>query len=109
MVDDPADYIWSSYRAHAMGCTVKMWQPHPEYLALGNTRASRMLAYRSLVGQELQSELITEIRNAANTGLVLGNDKFRKEVEQLTGQRLHHLKRGPKPKAKPHPKTEFLL
>lgn len=68
-----------------------------------------MLAYRSLVGQELQSELITEIRNAANTGLVLGNDKFRKEVEQLTGQRLHHLKRGPKPKAKPHPKTEFLL
>jgi hypothetical protein len=46
--------------------------------------------------------------NAANTGLVLGNEKFRKEVEQLTGQRQHHLKRGPKPKTIPHPKTEFL-
>jgi putative transposase len=109
MVDDPADYIWSSYRAHAMGCQVKMWQPHPEYLALGDTCASRMVAYRRLVGQELEIELITEIRNAANTGLVLGNEKFRKEVEQLTGQRQHHLKRGPKPKTKPHPKTEFLL
>ena len=109
MVDDPADYIWSSYRAHAMGCQVKMWQPHPEYLALGDTCASRMVAYRRLVGQELEIELITEIRNAANTGLVLGNEKFRKEVEQLTGQRQHHLKRGPKPKTKPQPRTEFLL
>jgi len=86
-----------------------MWQPHPEHLALGDTCAWRMAAYRRLVGQELEIELITEIRNAANTGLVLGNEKFRKEVEQLTGQRQHHLKRGPKTKTKPHPKTEFLL
>ena len=72
MVDDPADYIWSSYRAHAMGCQLKMWQRHPKYL-------------------------------------VLGNENFRQEVEQLTGQRQHHLKRGPKAKTKPHPRTEFLL
>ena len=30
MVGDPADYTWSSYRAHAFGRTAKMWQPHPE-------------------------------------------------------------------------------
>ena len=74
MVDDPADYIWSSYRSHAMGFGVKMWQPHPEYLALGDTCASRMVARRRLVGQELEIKLITEIRNATNTGLVLGNE-----------------------------------
>ena len=109
MVSDPADYIWSSYRPHALGCRVKMWKPHPEYLALGNTRTSRLMAYQRLISQELESDLITEIRNAANTGLVLGNERFRKEVEQLTGQRQHHLKRGPKPKTKPLPKQEFLL
>ena len=84
MVNDPADYIWSSYRAHALGVKVKMWTPHSEYLALGPTSASRLLAYRKLVGEELGSELISEIRKAANTGLVLGNDCFKREVEQLT-------------------------
>ena len=107
MVTDPADYAWSSYRAHTLGCVAKMWKPHPEYLALGTNRKSRTEAYRALFNAELDYELISEIRYAANTGLALGNDKFKEEMEQLTGQRQHHLKRGPKPK--PHPKEEFLL
>ena len=36
-------------------------------------------------------------------------DKFKEELERLTGQRQRHLKRGPKPKSKPHRKDEFLL
>ena len=35
IVIDPADYTWSSYRAHAFGRKAKMWRPHPEYAALG--------------------------------------------------------------------------
>jgi putative transposase len=54
-------------------------------------------------------DLVAEIRQAANVGLALGNDKFKAEVEHLTGQRQRHLKRGPKPKPKPHLKDEFLL
>ena len=27
MVEDPADYLWSSYRAHAFGIDVRMWTP----------------------------------------------------------------------------------
>jgi putative transposase len=98
MVRDPADYRWSSYQAHAFGIKPKMWTPHSEYLALGSTKASRILSYRKLFECELEEEAINEIRHAANTGLVLGNDNFRSQVEQLTGQRQHHLKRGPKPK-----------
>jgi len=109
MVDDPANYSWSSYRAHALGCTVQMWQPHAEYLALGHTRSSRLVAYRKLFNEELEKQLITEIREAANTGLVLGNEHFRKEIEQLTGQRQHHLPRGPKPKSNPPPTKQILL
>ncbi len=95
MVNDPADYVWSSYRAHALGRSVKMWQPHSEYIALGQTRASRSRAYRALFSSELDAAVITDIRQALNTGLVLGNDNFRKELEHLTGQRQCHLKRGP--------------
>ena len=97
MVNDPADYSWSSYRAHAFGRAAKMWQPHREYLALGHTEAARMSVYRRLIAQQLATELITDICDALNTGLVLGNDRFRQEVEALTGQRQHHLRRGPKP------------
>jgi putative transposase len=100
IVEDPSDYSWSSYRAHALGVKMKLWTPHQEYLALGSTQASRSITYRKLVEEDFGTELISEIRNAVNTGLVLGNNRFRRKVEDLTGQRLHHLKRGPKPKAK---------
>jgi putative transposase len=86
-----------------------MWTPHAEYLALGATKSSRIMAYRKLFNNELDEETIGEIRFAANTGLVLGNDDFRKQIEQLTGQRQHYLKRGPKPKQKPQPNEKFLL
>jgi len=99
MVTDPAHYSWSSYRAHAFGRCVKMWSPHGEYLALGTTERTRLNAYRALFRNELDRELVTKIRHAAHVGLALGNDRFKDEVERLTGQRQHHIKRGPKPKS----------
>ncbi|MDZ4729846.1 MAG: hypothetical protein SH820_07895 [Xanthomonadales bacterium] len=107
MVGDPAHYLWSSYRAHALGHQPQMWKPHLEYLALGPTTGSRQAAYRNLFKDQMDNNLITDIRHAIKTGLVLGNDRFRSEAEQLTGQRQHHLKRGPKPK--PKSPAEFLL
>jgi putative transposase len=98
MVKDPADYTWSSYGAHAHGQAVRMWQPHSEYMALGLDQTSRLEAYRKLFVEDMNRELVLDIRKALNTGLALGNDSFRKEVEQLTSQRQHHLKRGPTPK-----------
>ncbi len=49
-----------------------MWKPHAEYLALGATPESRQTAYRQFFAQQLPSEIVTDIRNALNTGLVLG-------------------------------------
>ena len=87
MINDPADYVWSSYRTHALGRSVKMWQPHSEYITPGQTRASRPRANRALFSSELDAAVISDIRQALNTGLVPGNDKFRKEIEHPTGQR----------------------
>ena len=107
MVSDPADYTWSSYRAHAFGHAARMWRPHPEYLALGKNRQTRLSVYRKLFTRKLDEGVIADIRHALNTGLVLGNEKFQREVEQLTGQCQYHLKRGPKPKNESHPKKGF--
>ena len=96
MVRDPADYGWSSYRAHAFGRQVRMWKPHFEYLALGRTRALRASVYRRFFSQQLSGQVITDIRDSLNTGLALGNNRFKQQVEKLTGQPQRHLKRGPK-------------
>ena len=100
MVSDPSDYVWSSYRANALGVPVRMWTPHVAYLELGSSASARCRAYRETFSSELDKKLIGDIRLALNTGLVLGNDRFRAEVEQLTGQRQELLKRGPKPMVK---------
>jgi putative transposase len=96
MVRDPADYGWSSYRAHALGKAVGLWTPHPEYLALGGMPRARQAAYRRFFQTQLSEQMVTNIRDALNRGLVLGNDRFKREVEELTGQPQYHRKRGPK-------------
>jgi putative transposase len=59
------------------------------------SKLTRSNAYQALFRQELDQELIPAIRLAANASLAPGNDKFRQQVEHLTGQRQYHLKQGP--------------
>ena len=98
MVQDPADYVWSSYAAHAFGRRIEMWSAHDEYLALGNSLNSRQMAYRALFSSQLGTNVVADIRDSLNKGFALGNQRFRDEVEFLTGIRQSYRKRGPKPK-----------
>lgn len=83
MARDPAEYTWSSYRAHAFGKRAGLWQPHPEYLALGKTTAERRAAYRRFFAQDVSGRVTKDIRDSLNKGLALGNSRFRVEIEQL--------------------------
>ena len=83
MVTDPGNYRWSSYQAHGLGARGGMWTPHPVYLALGNCRSTRQTAYRSLMSETLDSDVIAKIRHCANSGLVLGSEKFRTQVAKM--------------------------
>jgi putative transposase len=67
---------------------------------LGNSKQERLANYRSLFESRVDGDLLTEVRHALNKGLVLGTEKFRSEVETISGQRLRHLKPGPKPTKK---------
>ena len=97
MVEAPGDYAWSSFRANGLGQQIKLWRPHRIYQSLGKTTAERTATYRDLFSSHLDQEILTLIRQASNQGMVLGNDKFKQEIERLAGRRVTTMKRGPKP------------
>lgn len=80
MVNDPADYAWSSYRANALGRVSDLLKPHKKYLALGSSAPERLANYRALFRYQLDTAAITDIRKCVNTGLVLGSERFKDEI-----------------------------
>lgn len=94
MVDDPADYRWSSYRANGMGQPDELLTPHPGYVALGKQDDERLLAYRGLFRAELDEAAIGDIRMALNQGQPLGESRFIDSIERATGQRREVRPRG---------------
>ncbi len=83
MVKDPGDYVWSSFRAHAFGVCPRLWAPHGLYKTLGKNEWQRQQAWRDLVSQTLDVEVLATIRHCVNTGVVLGTESFREKVQRL--------------------------
>lgn len=94
MVDDPAHYRWSSYRANGLGQADLLLRPHAVYAALGNGEGERLVAYRALFRPELDADAIGDIRLALNQGQPLGNSRFLDSIEKATGQRCEIRPRG---------------
>jgi putative transposase len=87
LVEHPAEYRWSSYRANAQGETDALVKPHPLYVALGSNDASRKSAYRELFRYELEPGLVDNIRRATNGNFALGNESFAAQVSAALGRR----------------------
>jgi len=99
MVNHPADYKWSSYHFHAQQeerLSTNFWTPRPLYIGLGKNQKQRSENYLSLFKGHIDETEIQQIRQTAQQSIALGNDKFKQEIEQLTGRRVTLLKRRPK-------------
>ena len=95
MVQEPSEYVWSSYQINALGKQSKLCTPHPLYLGLGEDEKSRQRAYRDLfTGHVLNVKLIDEIEQATLKGMALGNEWFKTQIELLTGRRVTPKKPG---------------
>ena len=94
MVKNPSQYRWSSYRANAQGKENKIITPHPIYLALGKSKASRLEAYRTLFKAHIDDNDLKDIRAAWQTGTPLGNDYFREKVERKLKSKVGQARRG---------------
>ena len=96
MVEDPAHYRWTSYRANGLGQPDPRLSPHSLYRALGQDDSERQAAYRTLFRAQLDRAAIDDIRLALNQSQPLGNARFYARIEQMTG-----LRRGAKPRGRP--------
>jgi hypothetical protein len=63
-----------------------MYPPHPEYLNLGRDSDKRRKKYRELFKHHFSDTVLEQIRKATNKGMIVGNDRFREEIEALTGR-----------------------
>ncbi|OBT07011.1 transposase [Shewanella sp. UCD-FRSSP16_17] len=94
MVNDPAEYQWSSYQINALGKDSQLCTPHDVYLAIHQQAETRQSSYRDMFKHHLNTTLIEDIRQATNKGMAIGNDRFKEEIEKLTGNSMKPKKMG---------------
>ena len=94
MVVDPGQYRWSSYRANGLGQVDVRLIPHSLYQGLGKESQERCLAYRALFRPELDAEAATDIRQALQLGMPVGNKRFAEAICAQLGIRHNSGKQG---------------
>jgi putative transposase len=94
MVVCPGEYRWSSYRRNATGCPDRLVAPHDLYRRLGSTEQERCAAYRKMFQDRPDDLKIEALREATNKAWVLGNDRFRLEIEDLLQRQATPKRRG---------------
>ncbi len=94
IVDDPAHYRWTSYRANGLGQPDSRLTTHPLYDALGTSDKTRQSAYRALFRAGLDAATIEDIRLALNQNQPVGNARFHTQIEKRLGERREARPRG---------------
>ena len=94
MVDDPADYAWSSYCHNGVAVETDLCSPRDEHLKLAKTKPERAAVYRDLFRCHVESGQLKKIRTAINKGLAWGNERFKDEVKTVYGRTVRSGKIG---------------
>jgi putative transposase len=94
MVAHASEYPWSSYQGNALGKAIQLLTPHPLYRQLGKTDAERQSAYVALFRGRMPERDLAVIREATNKTWVLGDDRFKAQIEAKTGRRPAPLGQG---------------
>jgi len=71
-----------------------MIQDHQLYLELGASNPQRRHAYRELFRHHLDDRDLAQIRTSVNGGLVLGEERFKDEIEGVVARRVRPGKSG---------------
>jgi putative transposase len=105
MVRHPIEYRWSSFAVNAEGKSSSWITPHGEYLALGLEAQTRRAAYRGLFDSELDQQVLQDIRVSTHGGYVIGNSRFREDIEKALAVRATPRPAG-RPTARVEPRVE---
>ena len=82
IVEDPADYQWSSYQYHALGQEDALLSPFPEWNELGRTEAERRRRWRAKVRAGLTEDELMSIRSSLRSGRPLGTTEWTEQIAQ---------------------------
>lgn len=94
MTADPGDYLWSSYRANALGEWDPLVIPHETYRAIGADSTERARNYRALFELDLSADELGAIRVATQLSRPLGDDEFKSRIDAALGRPSPRAKRG---------------
>ncbi|MDP2561398.1 transposase [Psychrobium sp. 1_MG-2023] len=94
MVEHPVEYTWSSYQHNGAGKNIDLITEHALYHDLGSTPIIRQERYRILFTDEIPAITLEEIKSATDKMWVLGSEKFKQQVEVLSGRRASPLPKG---------------
>jgi putative transposase len=94
MVAEPGEYPWTSYHANALGQPNLLLTPHDAYQALGEGNPARLAAYRAWVTDTVDQAEWNELRRHTQQQRAWGSDRFRQQIEALTGRAAGVLPRG---------------
>jgi len=86
LVPAPGDYPYSSFAHNAHGSSDGLLTPHNTYESLAQTAEERWAAYRGLFSDSVASDMLSTIRDATNACLVLGDDRFKDQIEAMLGR-----------------------
>lgn len=94
MVGMPSEYRWSSFHANALGVMDALIIEHEQYLQLARTKEDRLLRYLALFENALDSRDIEAIRLGTVKDNVIGNERFKEEIERMAEIRLKKFSHG---------------
>jgi putative transposase len=94
MVDQPEEYQWSSYTCNGWGDVSALITPHEVYLRLSPDVDERLRYYRTIVAEGISDAELLEVRRATHYCQPLGNEKFKKQIENKIGNKLGYMKPG---------------
>ncbi|UXH79345.1 transposase [Roseateles amylovorans] len=103
LVQDPADYVWSSAAHHLGRRRDPLLTDPPGFWALGNTPFERELAWRRLLEEGEQESERKRLVDAALKGWPLGSARFLQLLGDVSERPLTPRPRGRPPKIKPVP------
>ena len=94
MVVRPELYPWSSYHQHALGKTINLLTEHDCYLKLGDSASKQQQSYLKLCKRYLSDNEASLIRSSVNKAWVLGDDRFKQQIERQLGVSVSPKARG---------------
>ena len=93
MVDDPANYRWSSCPAKVGRTTQAGLDLDPFYLNMGHSKTERAENYAAWLKETVPEQELQRIREAVQRGQLMASRTFAQELSEKLGRRLQP--RGP--------------